>query len=62
MKSFRLVIKGCNVHIQEYKKEMLFGSEWETIVSFVGCKNRCKQIVDLLNECATISKNKQKND
>lgn len=62
MKPFRLVINGKNTHIQEYKKEMLFGPEWETILSFVGCKNRCKQIVDLLNECDAISKNNQKND
>ena len=62
MKPFRFVVNGQKTHIQEYKKEMLFGPEWETIISFVGCRNRCKQIVDLLNECAKISKNKQKND
>lgn len=62
MKPFRLIINGRNTHIQEYKKEMLFGPEWETILSFVGCKNRCKQIADLLNECDAISKNNQKND
>lgn len=60
MKPFRLVVNGRNTHIQEYKKEMLFGPEWETILSFVGCRNRCKQIVDLLNECAMITKNNQK--
>lgn len=62
MKPFRLIVTGQYSHIQEYKKEMLFGPGWETIISFVGCRNRCKQIVELLNECATISKNNQKND
>lgn len=62
MKPFRLIVNGNNTHIQEYKKEMLFGPEWVTVLSFVRCKNRCKQIVDLLNECAAISKNNQKND
>ena len=61
MKPFRLIVNGGNTHIQEYKKEMLFGPEWVTIIAFIGCRNRCKQIVDLLNECYTISKNK-KND
>lgn len=28
MKPFRLVINGQRTHIQEYKKEMLFGPEW----------------------------------
>ncbi len=51
----------ASVPKQEYKKEMLFGPELVTIISFIGCRNRCKQIVDLLNECHTISKNK-KND
>lgn len=60
MKPYRLVVNGSNTHIQEHKKGMLFGPEWETIISFIGCRNRCKQIVDLLNECDTITKNKQK--
>lgn len=58
MKPFRLVTNDRNTHIQEYKKELLFGPEWVTILSFVRCRNRCKQIVDLLNECDAIS-NKQ---
>ena len=62
MKPFRLVVKGKNTHIQEYKKEMLFGPEWETMISFIGCRNRCKQIVDLLNECAAISNKNKKDD
>lgn len=33
MKLFRLVINGQKTHIQEYKKEMLFGPEWETLIS-----------------------------
>lgn len=59
MKPFRLVTNGIHTYVQEYKKEMLFGSEWVTILSFIGCKNRCERIVELLNECATISNNRQ---
>ena len=62
MKPYRLVINGVKTHIQKYDKTTLFGPEWVTIISFVGCKNRCEKIVELLNECDTISKNRQKND
>lgn len=60
MKPYRLVVNGRNTYIQEYKKEMLFGPEWVTIIPFIGCQNRCKQIVDLLNECHAISKKQEK--
>ena len=62
MKPYRLIENGRNTHIQEYQTHLLFGPGWGTIISFVGCRNRCQQIVDLLNECHTISNKNQKND
>lgn len=55
---FKLVVSGNKSYIQQHQKS-LFGTCWITILSFIGCKNRCKQIVDLLNECDTISKSKE---
>ena len=37
----------------------LFGEQWETIASFVGCEKESEQIVKMLNQCDKKSQNKE---
>ena len=61
-KKYRLISKFGNSYIQRLTIG-LFGEQWETIASFVGCENECKQIVQQLNNCEKLSqKNTEQHD
>lgn len=51
---YKLVAKNGKSYILKFTVG-LFGEQWETIASFVGCENECKQIVQQLNKCDKLS-------
>lgn len=55
MKKYRLLTEKNKNYIQHHK-ETLFGDEWETIHSFIGCQSMCEKIVTLLNLCDSNTK------
>lgn len=50
-KNFKLLVRHGTVYILKYEFG-LFGPDWTSIATFSEeCKDECKRIVTLLNEC-----------
>lgn len=49
-KKYRHIAKCGRSYIQRLTNT-LFGEQWETIASFIGCEKESKQIVQQLNAC-----------
>ncbi len=58
-KQYKLLSKNGKILILHWAEDgKLFGSDWEHIASFVSTdenKLRCKKIVQLMNECNTLT-------
>lgn len=54
MKKYRLLTEKNKCYIQQ-RNDTLFGEEWETVHSFIGCVSMCEKIVTLLNMCESNS-------
>lgn len=60
-KRYRLIAKYGRSYIQRLNVG-LFGEQWETIASFIGCEKESKQIVQQLNICDRITQKTEQND
>lgn len=55
MGNYRFVKLRSGLCSVQQKEQTLFGKEWVTMASFMGCEVRMRKIAQLLNECEIIS-------
>ena len=54
-KKYRCVNRGNRSIIQKHADKTLFGCAWEMVFEFIGCREHCERITDLLNKADEIT-------